>query len=37
MAFDVVCDVYDNGVWDVSLVSFICESVCMLIVCFAHV
>ena len=36
MFFDVVCDEFENGVCDVSLVSFICECVyvdCMLCSC----
>ena len=26
-AFDVVCDVFDNSVWDICLMSFVCEYV----------
>ena len=38
VASDVVCDVFDNGVWDVCLVYFMCECVYVdCVECFAHV
>ena len=37
-AFDVVCNVFDNGVWDICLVQFMCECVYVdCVKCFAHV
>ena len=38
MTLDVVCDEFDNGVWDVCLVKCMCECVYVdCVECFAHV